>query len=191
MAEEMRSDTWSTEIKRLGFNWTVVNMDRWNDYSSTDVTISMRPLNERNLKNGSGFIFDADSKPSAKLTNSWLAGVPAIVGAEPAYQTIRRSALDYIEVRTPGETKEALQKLRRDKVLYKEMVDNGFERAKEYSVDSIKALWIESIDNEIINKYERWIGQSQAKRVLTAVGETISYFADIQNIKDILALIKK
>ena len=37
-------------------------------------------------------------KPPSKLFNSWLAGVPAVLGHESAYRAERRSDLDYIEV---------------------------------------------------------------------------------------------
>ena len=43
---------------------------------------------------------DYFAKPASKLVNAWHAGVPALLGPEPAYQALRMQ-FDYIEIRSP------------------------------------------------------------------------------------------
>jgi len=122
----------------------------WADYSKSDVLIAVRNLTE----------YDFGLKPALKLINAWRAGVPAILGPEPAYQALRQSSLDYIEASTAEETIAALKKLKNEPKLYSEMVENGYERAKKFTTDCVAMEWHRFLGQQVILKYEGWIRQS-------------------------------
>lgn len=105
----------------------------WHDYRTTDLILAVRP----------DFPALHPSKPATKLYNAWHAGVPAILGPEYAYRELRESPLDYIEVDSIEETKEAIVRLTSDPELYRAMVENGRRRAADFTFDRITEQWAE------------------------------------------------
>ena len=95
---ELQTDAWKDEMRSIGFNWQNIPMGTWNDYRNIDITISIRGWVESKSK--SGAVTDWDSKPPTKLTNSWLANVPAIVGDEPAFHAACVAGVDCIVVKS-------------------------------------------------------------------------------------------
>ena len=147
---ELAGPDWAAVLSARGLHWdsrtvTFSGNDqlytelRWNDYSTTDVVVALRPEASR----------DARSKPAAKLQNAWAAGVPAILSPEAAYRELRRSRLDYLEARSASEALDAIEALRSDPGLYQEMVTNGYERAKDFAPDRLAARWREVLWREI------------------------------------------
>jgi hypothetical protein len=128
----------------------------WADYTQSDVILAVRNLTE----------YDFTLKPAVKLINAWHAGCPALLGAEPAYQALRKSELDYIEVRTPEDVIQALKRLQQDPDLYKAMIENGYERAKEFSTDQIALYWRDLLAGPIANSYEQWLRQSALQKTI-------------------------
>lgn len=122
----------------------------WADYSEADVVLAVR----NNTK------YDIHLKPALKLINAWFAGCPALLGPEPAYQDLRQSNLDYIEVRTPEETIAALNYLQNHPEIYLAMVENGFRRAQEFTVNAIASQWRDLLAGPIAQGYEQWLRQS-------------------------------
>src|SRR6185295_13492466 len=57
----------------------------WNDYRDVDLVLSGRAESPLMLA----------FKPATKLYNAWLAGVPALLGDEPAFRALWQSELDY------------------------------------------------------------------------------------------------
>lgn len=108
----------------------------WHDYRQVDAVLSFRPP-PRRVDERRGWT----SKPATKLYNAWHAGVPAILGPEVAYQESRKSELDYIEISEPEQAKAALVHLRQNAEVYQQMVQNGRQRAVEYSRDRILEHW--------------------------------------------------
>jgi hypothetical protein len=104
---------------------------RWHDYSASDLVLAVRDAPEEDLK----------LKPASKLVNAWLAGCPALLGPEPAFQALRRSELDYFEVRTPQDVLAAVRKLRANPSLFDEMVRNGRERGAAFTHERVTAEW--------------------------------------------------
>ncbi len=117
----------------------------WNDYSDLDLIVAVRNLPREYLQ----------LKPANKLINAWLAGVPAMLGPEPAYRAIRRSDLDYIEVRHPTDVRRAIQTLQNNSKLYDRIVQNGRNRAREYEDDAVANRWLEIL-TEIERDFQRW-----------------------------------
>jgi hypothetical protein len=143
---DLADGEWVDALQRRGLHWQMrmVTFDgndrlysehRWNDYSMSDVVVALRPASTWN----------ATSKPAAKLTNAWAAGVPAIVSPELPYRELRRSRLDYLEARSGVEALDAIERLRRDPALYAAMVENGLERAREFHSSHVAARWAEAL----------------------------------------------
>ena len=94
LATELKSEAWQTQLQSLGLKWCPIEPDRWHDYSDIDTVLAVRSFEKR----------DYFQKPATKLFNAWHAGVPAILGTESAFESERKSDLDYIEVSSPDET---------------------------------------------------------------------------------------
>lgn len=118
----------------------------WGDYSETDILLAVRNLTE----------YDFSIKPELKLTNAWRAGVPAVLGPEPAFQDLRKSELDFIEVNSVEGAVQAIEKLKNDPALYQAMVENGLKRAEEFSVENLTKNWVDLIEGPIFSGFHKW-----------------------------------
>ena len=96
------------------------------------------------------------TKPASKLINAWHAGTPALLGPKPAFQALRQSELDYIEVRSPDKVIRAVERLKRDAELYRAMVENGWARGREFTTDAIAARWREVLADPLARGFDRW-----------------------------------
>ena len=143
---ELATDAWTDALRSRGLFWqlrmvTFAGNDQlysqhgWNDYSTTDVVIALRPA----------AMWDDTSKPAAKLTNAWAAGVPAILSPEVPYRELRRTPLDYLEARDAREVLAAVDRLRSDPGLYRAMVENGLARARDFEPRVITDRWVEAL----------------------------------------------
>jgi hypothetical protein len=143
---DLADAAWMEALRRRGLVWDVRTITfagndqlysdhRWNDYSTSDLVVALRPAATWKMR----------TKPAAKLTNAWAAGVPAIVSPEPAYRELRRSPLDFLEARNGTEALEAIDRLRSDPELYVAMVQNGLERAREFHSASLTARWVDAL----------------------------------------------
>jgi len=112
----------------------------WNDYRHVDVAIAARVATAIML----------DVKPATKLYNAWLAGVPMLAAPEPAYRELRRSQLDFIEVRGPHDVLCALDRFRAEPRLYRNMIDNGRDRSGEFDVDAVRRRWLRLLDHVVV-----------------------------------------
>jgi glycosyltransferase involved in cell wall biosynthesis len=137
-----RTPDWTGFLAREGIEWAVdaVEFDGrnrreldWPDFRTIDLVLAVRP-DERKARR---------SKPATKLVNAWLAGVPALLGPELAYRELRRSELDYLEVASVAEAREAVLRLRRDPRLYRAMVENGRQRGAEFTAAALVPRWAE------------------------------------------------
>lgn len=166
-----------------GIDWiSVRERPQWHDYREVDVTVSVRSFRQQKA---SSAVFDADSKPASKLINSWMAGVPAIVGPEPAYQAARKSLLDFIEVRSPDEVEEAVDMLCNNPRLYADMVANGLERAKEFSAASTTAEWLHLFRDVLPAQYEEWIDEWRVWRKASGFLRFAAYFTKPRHISSV------
>lgn len=178
---DFRSAAWCAFLAERGIRWLAdaapyrrravdaTALD-WNDFRNVDLIVAVRGpdagLHRR--------------KPGTKLYNAWHAGVPAIVGPELAYRELRRSPLDYLEVASPAEAREAIARLQADPGLYSAMIENGRERAREFTVEAIAGRWEEFLTTTLPRQAEhvevqRWRGRSLlakelSRRALRALG---------------------
>jgi hypothetical protein len=119
---------------------------QWADYSDVDLVLAVRD----------NTVFDINLKPALKLINAWMAGAPALLSPEPAYRQLRRSALDYIEITRPEHALAAIRHLQRHPSVYRSMIDNGFERARDFQPDQYVRHWAALFSGPIEEGYRRW-----------------------------------
>jgi hypothetical protein len=148
--EDFRSPAWTDFLRRRDIAWAVdeaVPVKRqtdftnlaWHDFSQTDLILAVRrEVGDTHLR-----------KPPTKLVNAWAAGVPAILGPESAYRAVRKTALDYLEVSSLAEACRAVDELRADPARYLAMVENGRERACEFSAARVGGDWQELLFSTI------------------------------------------
>jgi hypothetical protein len=143
---DFRAPAWSTWLEAHGMHWlhhstlyrgsSGAGTVDWQDYRGVDAVVALRPEPES----------PQHRKPASKLCNAWLAGVPALLGPEHAYRELRRSELDYIEIRSSEDARRALERLRSDPGLYRAMVENGRQRGKAFTVERVVEAWRELLE---------------------------------------------
>ena len=131
-------------LERRGIEFRV-ERSRWEDYREVDVSIAAREETGAVLA----------TKPATKVYNGWLARVPVLAAAEPAYREIRRSALDFIEVAAPGDVLRAVDLLRGNPRLFEAMVENGVKRGEEFSVEATRRRWLDLLEDEVGPAFDR------------------------------------
>jgi hypothetical protein len=179
LAPELRAPEWPSALAALGFDWAAPPLEEWNDYSRIDVTVSVRGFGDFAEDDP---ILNPNSKPPSKLVNSWLAGVPAIVGRESSFRNVRRSPLDYLEVTTVDELKAELLRLRNEPALYRDMVAHGRERALEFSAEAVAHRWRVILESEIRPAHEAWAARGAMSRQMANVARTIRFLANPANL---------
>lgn len=109
----------------------------WNDYRDVDLAIASRAEGASML----------ELKPATKLTNAWLAGVPAILGDEPAFRGLRQSPLDYAVIANADDVIDTVTRLKGDPATYAAMIANGRQRAQAFTRETVTQRWLEVIDD--------------------------------------------
>ncbi|RUT08272.1 hypothetical protein DSM106972_014400 [Dulcicalothrix desertica PCC 7102] len=158
--EAFRSPEFVRELENLGACLQIngINTDKllqWHDYSEADLVLAVRDLTEK----------DALVKPASKLINAWIAGVPALLGPEPAFQQLRQSHLDYIEIKTPESALSAIRRLMTDPSLYEQMLINGQKRALEFSTEQIALRWHKVLSTQVASSYSNWCKRSSINKI--------------------------
>lgn len=157
LAPELLTDGWRRSMEELGLNF-VTKFDRasWHDYSEADAVLAIRSMsNTRYLR-----------KPPSKLTNAWLAGVPAILGPESAFRTLRQTEYDYLEIQTQQEALTAIRQLKENPLLRSKMVEVGRARSGEYSIAANAQRWIAFFEQFAVPYYKQWRSRSWGHKYL-------------------------
>jgi hypothetical protein len=181
LASDFSGERWQAYLRQRQLGWftDAVSYTRdarelqalaWNDYRNLDVVLAVRPDDPKLHPR----------KPATKLYNAWHAGVPALLGPEIAYRAMRRSELDYIEVRTAAEAQAAIERLIEQPELYRAMVESGLRRGKEITSETLADRWSELLFHVIPQRagdaqVRYWQGKSLrtkelARRAARAVG---------------------
>ena len=181
-APELGSEEWSSTLQQLGLNWAPrietfqyddpgsyrIGDGAWTDLTEIDAVVAIRQFTSYPT---------FDQKPPSKLVNCWLAGIPAILGAESAYRALYRSKLDYIEAHSKEEVIAALVQLRDNPDLRAAMAENGLIRSKEVSAKATVQRWIRFLDDVAIPSYNSWTGLSRTMQQVSIADSRISNFA--------------
>ncbi|HZQ63304.1 MAG TPA: glycosyltransferase [Casimicrobiaceae bacterium] len=126
-------------LRALGVEFRIQERD-WHDYSDVDLVLSPRVESRTMLR----------QKPASKLVNAWRAGVPLLACDEPAFEALRRTALDYIAIRTPHDVLAAVQHLRAHPHEYRARMEAGLERGRAFSVAVTRARWLDLLTREAL-----------------------------------------
>lgn len=166
LAPELQQPAWSQALAKLGLRWQpVINTNRWNhhasldtrwnDYRTVDVVVAVRSFQPVVLRQRHPY----PHKPPTKLYNAWLAGVPAILGPESAYQAERQCPLDYLEADSPAAILQALTWLRDQPAHRRAMVAQGQRRSQAIHPAALTQRWQQLIEATLLPQYERWCRQ--------------------------------
>ena len=152
LAQELKSYQWEEYLCSLGLKWHIITEEhRWHDYSYVDAIIAIRSFDKVNTYN---------HKPASKLFNAWLAGVPAILPCESAYQKEGRNGVDYIEVSTFKDAMFALKNLKED-IPFREMIMKGcLAQSERIKPETVAEKWKDFLIRKAIPEYEKWIKAS-------------------------------
>lgn len=158
--EPFRSPEFKQELEKLGVTLKINGKPKnepvmWHDYTTDDLVLAVRDLTEK----------DAMIKPASKLVNAWIAGLPALLGPEPAFGEQRQSDLDYIEVTTPQAVFEAVKLLKSQPELYQKMVANGLKRAEDFTTERMIQRWYELLAGPVADRYGHWLKRNQVSRI--------------------------
>ena len=142
----------------------------WHDYTDVDAVLAIRAIHPTELS----------TKPASKLINAWAAGVPAILGNEPAFRELRRDPLDYVEIATPDEAIAAVLRLKEHPAEYRAMVDHGTLRAADYTNQRVAERWHAFLSGPAETAYRSWLTTTPARReaefVVRVARQKISLF---------------
>lgn len=158
LAPELQAPSFARTLESMGLRWhplTNCNAwndysqvdNRWNDYSQVDAILAVRSFDPRRT-----YL----NKPATKLYNAWLAGVPAVLGAESAYQTAGNKGKNYWEVNSLPELISALERLKHDLNFRQALVQNGKIAARAIAPTCILARWRNFLEQIAIPTYDRW-----------------------------------
>jgi hypothetical protein len=133
------------EVAALGLEFVPSEHD-WQDYRDIDVVIAFRTAPPAQLRH----------KPVSKVANAWLAGVPAIVGPEPAYLQLRRDELDMGVAHDGPGVIAALSRLVREPGFYPAMRQRARERAPEFDVPALRLRWLDFFRERVAPAFAQW-----------------------------------
>ncbi|HIW78417.1 MAG TPA: hypothetical protein H9874_04635, partial [Candidatus Bilophila faecipullorum] len=88
--EFVKAPAFRSALRERGVTFVNRFQGCWHDYQGIDAVLAVRDCPPVVL----------GTKPASKLINAWTAGVPALLGLEPAYEELRRSPLDFLETPT-------------------------------------------------------------------------------------------
>jgi hypothetical protein len=158
LAPELQDSVWEQQLKALGLRWLpIINRNRWNnynqidnrwnDYSNVDAIVAVRSFDHRQTY---------PNKPATKLYNAWMAGVPALLGAESAYQAEGEKNENYLEVTSINDLIVTLQQLKSDLALRQTLVKNGYSRVPDILPETIIQKWRAFFQEFAFPAFERW-----------------------------------
>lgn len=128
----IHSPTFIQELKDLHVKIHVMNAGNWMDYSNTDLVLAWRP-------NISKYILN--TKPPSKLINAWHAHTPALLGAEPAYQALRKHPDDYFEIHSTKNIIQYIQRLKQHPEEYEHILNHYKTQATHFTRQHIIDSW--------------------------------------------------
>ncbi len=148
LAPELQDSNWQAQVRKLGLQWHLISdPQKWNDYSDLDAVLAVRRFQNQD---------DYSWKPATKLYNAWHGNVCAILGCESGFRSQRQTERDYLEVNSLEEILVALQQLRDNPLLRREMVENAQRRLVETMPGNILKQWQDFLIDVAVPTYERW-----------------------------------
>lgn len=119
-------------LKDINIKLHVMNAGNWMDYSNTDLILAWRPKVSKYVLN---------TKPPSKLFNAWHANTPALLGAEPAYQALRKHPDDYFEVQSTNDIIQYIQRMKQHPEEYTRILNHYKIQANTFTRQHIIDKW--------------------------------------------------
>lgn len=144
---DYRSEEWMSFLDRRDLQFSIASAEtegavpNWHDYRTADLTLAVRPPSS-----DGGLRYE---KPASKLVNAWHAGGPSLLGKEYAYRELRKSDLDYVAVDALDDTVTAIDRLLDDSDRYQRIIENGQNRAQEFTAARITERWAEILFDRV------------------------------------------
>jgi hypothetical protein len=157
------------ELSSMKLKLVIPRREAWHDFSKIDCVLGVRSFGRTN-----SYV----NKPSLKLFNAWLAGVPAVLGYESAYRCEGRPGENYLEATSAAETIASLRRLKNDPVLRGKIVAAGVAAVKDYSASLTVCRWRKLIEDRLRLSYLRWVGSAALRgtaRIRSRVGEGLGW----------------
>jgi hypothetical protein len=163
-------DEWNRRLADLGMSFEVRSREKWNNYSDVDAVIAIRTFDD----------YPYPRKPPSKLVNAWFAGVPAICGADSAYQQIAKPDVEYLMATDMDSAIEQLRRLDRDPDLYRSLVEIGLKRCQEFSRARLIERWREVLEAAEVKRSSecyrigrsvRWAAKNTVQGLYAAASE--------------------
>ena len=162
LADEFQQPEFTSGLGRLGIELVTApstgdfmsQWESWKDYREADLVLAVRDVVPEKV----------NSKPPSKLINAWLADCPALLGPEPAFDQLRESPLDYLEVSTASDVLDAIVDLKRQPGKYRAMIEQGRKRASEVTAEALAGQWQRILSGPVSQGYLRWRNASVFRR---------------------------
>jgi len=152
LAPELQKADFRNRLKiELGMNLAFPPADRWHDYSEADCVLAIRELSRRIFIN----------KPSTKLYNGWLAGVPVIGGQESAFLADGHPNIDHVSCKSKSEVFHAIIRLRDDPDHRRKIITEGSRAAQRFSPEIIASRWMEVLRFIVTNHATTHLAKSK------------------------------
>lgn len=154
-AKELSSEYWRDSLKKIGCSWhPIFEQTQWSDYTNLDAIVAVRSFDNNAYSH----------KPASKLINCWRALVPGAFPPESAYMSLRKSELDFCLVNTLDELIQSITSLKNNSELYLSMIENGKERARDFSEDKITDQWINFFQDYVFIQYKKWLNMPEYQK---------------------------
>ena len=161
------------EFCRLLLRETGVRLDireaaRWHDFSDVDIAIAIRDFSRaRHL-----------SKPTTKLYNAWLAGVPLIGGSDSAFSAEGKPGTDFLIAGSPDELLRQIRELKESPAAWQTIVDSGRLKSAARSQVAVQKIWQDLCDSEIPSRFKAWEKKTPLQQAVFWQTERGLYFLD-------------
>lgn len=157
LAPAFGSDGFDDAMADNGFEFVVRDKpDEWHNYSDLDLALAVRRTTAYWVR----------TKPSTKLVQSWITGVPAMLGPEPSYRYWGRDGEDYFEITAPEQALAIAKKLRDDPELYESVQRRGLLKSAQHDTEAVCRQWAAALDGPICAAFNAWRGAGKASRAL-------------------------
>ena len=123
-------------LRQRGIRFVSRFQGEWHDYQHVDAVLAIRDCPPVVLA----------TKPASKLINAWKAGVPALLGPEPAYRELRTSPLDFLEAASAEAVLDSIDRLQQESGLYRRMTEHGAKRAQAFDVNMLTQKWLSLLE---------------------------------------------
>jgi hypothetical protein len=155
--QELTKGNFINRLNEMGLKLKLITDDSsWSDYSEADCVLAIRDLNAEPHYN----------KPSSKIINALLAGVPVVAGHESSALYLKRR--HHVAIECVQDEDALIRAIIKIRSAYSDALEGVKESNKKldcYHDKSIITQWVELFE-ELRKCYHRWSGAAEMHRQL-------------------------